>query len=723
MTDIVRNADGTFTRAYLAERANWERRRRRRKAAAAGGSQSDFSPLLNFGEESASTAWYTSTQFNALYDAAVDKTFVAQEEFFQPPSKRFSVVKAFNHATLAWAQAYNVGAQSALTDDDHGAPAIALNADGRLVCAWGNHDGNFHLAVSTNPHDEKTWTAAADLVGAYAYPHLVLLPSGTMVCLLRKNFAPGTGGFTNGAKTFVYRPITFVGAVATIGAEVVIGDMGDDSRWYQGTAILRPDGYIHQVCTRANFNDDVRLNAYYYKIDIAGARFLSVNNTAVAFPITNTNMTNTFKIYTTGGSNTSNTPVLAFDTDGRRHVVTHEGGTTDGGGSNAAPQTLKYLLASAADTAFTGPTDVGASTQRYNSEILVPLPAGKMRLIWNKDKNNLNLRGGAVQCRELAQNAAATAFGTEFTLMDHDVAGGRGALSAVVAPLFADEDIRALWCEIGLNSLDVNAGPKKVYAWGDGGMRSKAKPTYVAPPAFTGDGFFLDLHDNTHIFSDAAGTVVCPVDTEIRRVTDGNGNGNLLDGAAGTGPILRSIGGKLALGFGGASAGTRFLRSTVAKSWTAGNGYMFTAIMRHWMPSTVSLTLASLDAGVGFARAATLVNTNGRQLRAIAFNGTASTIVAGGAAEHEYANDYIVQSYTVGANIHLYVNGVLVQTLPISGGLINTSSVVLTIGATSAAAATGFFMGACFGAILRTGDQTTQTRDADLAWAMTQLPK
>lgn len=674
---------------------------------------------IRFSEEDATTPWYTSTQYNSFYDSVSNKTFVARECFFVGPSKRFVRVQAFDHATGLWGRSYNVGSQSALNNDDHGAPSIAMNADGRLVCAWGNHDGNYELAVSTNVRDEKTWTAASDMTGNYTYPHLVLLPSGTMICLMRKHFAPGTGGYAAGAKILAYRPITFAGAVATVAAEVTVGDFGNDSRWYQGNAILREDGLIHQVATRAPFDDSVRLDAYYYKIDIANLKLISVGGAEMAFPVTLAWMNANARIYTTAGGNTSNTPAFAFDTDGRRHVLTHEGGTTDGGGSDAAPQTLKYLLAGASDTAFVGPTDVGSSTQRYNSEALCPLPAGKMRMLWNKDKNALNIRGGSTVGKELAAGAAATAFGEEFTLMEHDQT--RLPLSAVVATKDAHADIRALWAEIGADSQDATADERRVYAWGDSGMKSRVKPAYVAPPAFTGDGFWIDLHDTAHVFSDAGGTVPATEGQEILRIKDGKDNANVLVGTGGTAPILRKIGGQLALGFGGASVGSRFARQS-AKVWTPNNGFMCTGIFRHWMPSTVSLTLASLDAGVGFARVATLVNTNGRQIRAIAFNGTSSTICASGASEFEYQNDYIVQSFTVGANLHLYVNNALVQTLPITGGLLNASSVALTVGATSASTPTGFFMGACFGLMFRSDDQTEQMRADDYAWALTQLP-
>lgn len=679
-----------------------------------------FSNSLYVASEDATTPWYTSTQFNAFYDAAVDKTFMAQEVFFPPPSKRFAKVRAFDHATGLWGDAWSAGPESQVANDDHGAPSIALNADGRLVCSWGNHDGDFRLSVSLNAHDEKTWGTSVLLTGRYAYPHLVLLPSGTMICLLRKD-VPAGGTYPAGAKILVYRPITFVGSVPTVGAEVVVGDLGNDSRWYQGNCYLRPDGYIHQVATRADYNDTVRLNAYYYKIDIAGQRLLSINDTAVAFPVTNTDMTNTFKIYTTAGGNTSNTPAFVFDASGRKHVLTHEGGTADAGGTDAAPQTLKYLIAAAAGTSFVGPTDVGASTQRYNAETIVPMSDGGVRMLWNKDKNNLNIRGGAVQYRDLAAGAAASTFGPEKTLMDHDTVNGRGPLSAVVTPLFADSDIRALWSEIGTTSNDSGAGERRVYAWGDAGMKAKAKPSLILPPALTGDGFWIDLSDLSDIFADV-GMTTPPADlAEILRIRDAFGTGNILVGTAGTTPILDKIGGQNCIRFGGASSGSKFMRQA-AKVWTTGNGFMCTAIFRHWMNTTSSRTLLSLDAGVGNARVATLANANGKQLRAIGFSGTVSTILASAASEYEYGNDYILQAYTVGSNLHMYVNGNLVQTSAIGGGALNASSVALTLGGTSETTPTGFFTGACFGAVFRTGHQTTQMRDSDLAWARTQLP-
>lgn len=682
------------------------------------GPDGNFSPSLFFGSGDATTPWYTSTQYSALYDAAVDKTFISSEELFPPPSKRFARVRAFDHATQTFGLSYATGAEGYIADDDHGAPAIALNVDGRIIACWGNHDGNWRVASSLNPHDEKTWSAPQDLVGRYAYPHLVLLPSGTMIVLMRKDFPPGTGGFAAGAKSLVYRPLTFSGSTITIGAEVNIGDMGNDSRWYQGTAILRPDGYIHQVCTKADYNDTVRLNAYFYRIDIAGARLLNLAGTAVAFPITAAAMEATFKIYTTGGSNTSNTPAMAYDTNGRAHVITHEGGTTDGGGGSAAPQVVKYLIGAAG--AWVGPTDIGASTQRYNSECIIPMPDGSVKALWHKDKLNLNIRGGSCQCRILASGQPASAFGAEFTLMDP--ASGRGALSACIPVKDADQDIRALWAEIGTSSADSAAGERRLFAYGDSGMKANPKPAYVAPLPLVGDGICVDLSDNSRCFTDVGKTTLAVDGDTILKITDKLGSVNELTGAAGTGPIMETIGGQRCLRFGGASVGARFI-SGAAKAWSAGNGFMATTIMRHWMPTTASLTAASLDAGVGNARVATLCNTNGKQIRAIAFNATASTIVGGAASDHPYAQDYIVQAYTVGANIHLYVNGVLVQTLPISGGVVNASSVILRLGAAAAPTPTGFFMGAIFGFLLRTGEQTLAMRDADLAWARSQLPQ
>jgi hypothetical protein len=671
-----------------------------------------------FGADGQTTSWYTSTQFNALYAPAVNKTFVAQEAFFPPPSKRFSRVRSFDHTTGKWGRAIATGAESFMQDDDHGCPSIALNADGRIVVCWGNHDGNFHLACSTNPYDETSWVAAADLVGAYAYPHLVLLPDNSMVVMLRKNFAVGTGGFTNGAKVLVYRSLTFSGSTITVGAEVTIGDLGDDSRWYQGNAYLRPDGYVHQVCTRANFNDDVRLNAYYYRIDFANQRFLSITDVAVAFPITQTNMTNTFKVYSTGAGNTSNTPALAFDTSNRVHLMTHEGGTTDGGGGNAAPQDVKYLIGTPG-VGFTAPAIIGASTQRYNSECIIPYNDGRMRAIWHKDKNNLNLRGGAVQYRELPASGGTSDFGPEITLMDHDVANSRPALSASVAVNNANAEIRALWCEVAPSSTDAYATEKHLYAWGDGGLKKNTKPSFIIPTTFTGDGFFLDLHNSNTVFKDTGMTLNAGVGEEILKITDGRGGGNILTGTAGTSPLLETIGGQLCLRYGGQSVGARYITGP-SKAWTNG-GFMCTTIIRHWQPTTTSLNVVSMDAGTGNVRLATPLNVNGRQIRATSFNSTTSVVPGTGALAAPYANDYIVQSYTVGNVLNLYVNGVFQQSLSMAGP-VNTGSVILRLGATAAPTAASFYMGVIFGMVLRQGEQTTQMRDDDYQWALTQLP-
>ncbi|CCV07666.1 hypothetical protein MESS2_620010 [Mesorhizobium metallidurans STM 2683] len=92
------------------------------------------------------------------------------------------------------------------------------------------------------------------------------------------------------------------------------------------------------------------------------------------------------------------------------------------------------------------------------------------------------------------------------------------------------------------------------------------------------------------------------------------------------------------------------------------------------------------------------------------------------AEDAPYGADLIVQSYTVGTTLYLYVNGVLVASGPISGGAINATAVLMRLGASAAAVPAGFFNGHIFGMVHRVGEQTTDMRDADYAWALSQLP-
>lgn len=673
-------------------------------------------PVTSYwGDEGHTSAWYNSSQFNSFYDAVGNKTYVAYETIFQAPVKRLVHVRVYDHATNLWGQPVGVGAASALANDDHGVPAIAMNADGRIVISWGNHDGNFHLSISTNVRDITQWTNPGDLTGAYAYPHLVLMPDNSMIVLLRKNFAPGTGGFAAGAKVFVYRPLTFVGATITIGAEVTIGDLGNDSRWYQGNAYLRGDNLVHQVCTKANFNDDWRRNAYYYKIDIPNQRLVALDGTLAAFPVAAATMEGaSFKVFSTTSPNTSNTPGFAFDTNGRAHILICEGDTSDGGvGAQATPQDVKHLVTSG--TVFQTPVIIGTSTHRYNGYTVVPNADGSVECYWSKDPANINIRGGSIVKRKLLANQPSTAFKNEQRVADKDAA--RGALDSPVTVKDAHADLSVLWFERPTDSLDASAVDQRKFGWGASGVKAKTRPSLILPPNLTGDGFWLDLSDLTRVFSDLGVTQAVKGDV-VKQVNDRFGTNNFTQSGS-VGPFLDKLGDQWGLKFTGASAGTRYLTGP-NKAWTNG-GYMVTLILRHWEPSTISQDPLSYEAGAGNVRLGK-INVNGPQLRAQAFNGTVSTLIGTGASGAPYGTDYIIQAYTIGSTEYLYVNGVLRDSSAITGGPINTGSVIMRLGASAAGTPANFFMGMIFGCVFRSGEQTTTMRDNDLAWAQTQLP-
>ncbi|RUV70662.1 MAG: hypothetical protein EOR26_04895 [Mesorhizobium sp.] len=667
-----------------------------------------------FSNEGHTSAWYTSTQYNALYDAVSNKTFVAYETVFLG-SVRLSRVRAYNHATNQWGRSYNVGPRSLVSDDDHGVPGLAMNADGRLVISWGNHNGDFYTAISTNPRDETAWTAGPVLVGAYTYPHLVLMPDNSMVCLLRKQYNNGEGGFTidnNGV--LVYRILTFVGAVITAGAEVYVGDLGNDSRWYQSTAILGGDGLIHQACSRANAFDTERMHVYYYKIDIPNLRLVSFGGVNAPFPVTLTDMNTSFRIYTTGAGNTSNTPAFCFDAAGRSHIATHEG-FRDPGGDPYFPYDVKHMVGAAG--VFAPAVTVGVTECRFNAEGLVPIAGGGVSLMWPKNRTGVDQRGGDIVCRNLLAGGASADFGAETTLMEQGP--GRAGMDSTVAAKDGHANLRALWYERAPNALRSSAFDQRCYAWGDRGMRPGRVRSFVVPKALTGDGFCIDLSDTASIFSDA-GITRAVAGNIVKQVNDKFGTGNILSNAAVTGPFLDKVGNQYGLKFDMAGGGSRYLTGA-SKAWAAG-GFMTTAVFRPYSTVDASRSVLSLDQGAGNPRVATPININGQTPRAIAFHLTTQTTLTGGLTDTLYGQDYVVQAYTIGTTLFLYVNGVLVASGPITGGAVNATAVLMRLGASAAAVPASFFNGLLTGLIHRVGEQTTQMRDDDYAWALAQMP-
>ncbi|CAH2408028.1 BNR-4 repeat-containing protein [Mesorhizobium ventifaucium] len=665
-------------------------------------------------------AWYAGTQYNSLYDAVSNKTFVAYYTVLMD-AFRLVRVRAYDHTAKTWGRSHNVGLRSYEISDDHGVPGMALNADGRLVVSYGNHNGNFRLSVSTNPRDETSWSQAADLVGAYTYPHLVLLADSSMVCLFRKNYMTGEGGYTSDwNSTLVYRILTFAGTAVTAGAEVEVGGMNTElgSRWYQSAAILGGDGLIHQTASRANHSDTMRLNVYYYKIDIANQQLVSFDGlTSVPFPVTNTDMTDTFKIYTTAEGNTSNTPAFGFDAAGRSHVVTHEG-YSDPGGNPYYPQDIKHMVGSAG--VFSAAVTIGQSDCRYNSEAVVPIADGGICVMWMKNTIGVDQRGGDLVGKNLAAGGASTEFGPEITFMKQDV--DRYALDSCAAVKDGHANLRVIFMEMTQERVTALASDQRCYAWGDRGMVPGRVRPFVKPKALTGDGFWLDLSDTTAVFSDA-GVTNAALDDNVNQINDKFGTGNTLYNVSDTSsPVLARVGNQYCLQFSAGGNGSRYLTGQ-SKAWAAG-GYMVTAVLRPFRDGTAIGSVLSLDQGSGNPRVAIPIDLNTENVRATTFSLSGPTIltITDGANVVKHGQDHIIQSYTIGAMMYVFVNGVLVASGTNSGGVVNTAAVLMRIGATAAATPAFFYMGLMTGLIHRVGEQTPEMRDADYAWALAQLP-
>ena len=118
----------------------------------------------------------------------------------------------YDHATATWATPVKI-ANGPLTDDDHGAPTILVDASGFLHVFYGAHTHPMRYSRSTSPESIAAWTAQPAIWDLLTYPKPILVGS-TIYLFVRECNAPGTycwqdytastdGGATWGARTKV----------------------------------------------------------------------------------------------------------------------------------------------------------------------------------------------------------------------------------------------------------------------------------------------------------------------------------------------------------------------------------------------------------------------------------------------------------------------------------------------------------------------------------------
>lgn len=672
----------------------------------------------SFAALGATQPWYAgSTQYNAAtYNG---RTYVVWETYDRVPDKRYCNIRAYTHATGLWGEVWTVGPECETEDDDHSVPAICFNADGRAVVVYGHHDGNFKLAIMTNAEDETLWTVQNDgFVGEYTYPHPVLIGS-TMYVLFREDIPAGVE-FADGSKVLTYRPVTFSGATATVGSAVRIGDLANNARWYQGNHILLGNGRVAQCCARADYNDTFRRNGYYYEIDFAGAQLVNIAGVASAFPVVGATMASNFMVHdsTSGTPRDMGAPSLAIDSTGRKHICFTKG-------TAGSPEVFHMI---AAGSSFTAPVSIATVTNGSDLADLPRLINGKnnsLEVYYNRDPDALWGRGGNVYRKVMTTDTGGTGdWGSEELVMAAD--SSRFALGQIGNVRPAHANARIVFGEVAQDPLNTSAFPaKRLFVLGDGGFLPHAQISGTAP---VGSRVWYDPSDHSSLWEDALMTVPASVNGPVRVIMDKSGNGFHL-GLEGSEPgILRQDDGVSWIDIGDEFSPTTSY-AALNVTVVASNAYWVAGAFRDHEDTGANTTVPMcMDDGSGGDRLFQFVknNSNGGVtaglLRITQFGSPSVDHGASAPLLGRNNNDIIWGLHVSGANGTSYINGVQWST---GNAVINPDPdpATLRIGANSTLSTGSYLQGRFYGAILRSGNVDLATRQQDMTYLRSRMPR
>lgn len=696
----------------------------RRRRIGSGGGAPGVLPgnvaTASFTALGATQPWYAgSTQYNAAHYNG--RTYVVWETYDRVPDKRYCNIRAYTHATGEWGEVWTVGPECETENDDHSVPAICFNADARAVVIYGHHDGNFKLAIMTNPEDETLWTVLNDgFVGEYTYPHPVLI--GTAMYVMFREDIPAGVEFASGSKVLVYRPVTFAGATATVGAAVRIGDLANNARWYQGNHILLGNGRVAQCCARADYNDTFRRNGYYYEIDFAGGQLVNIAGVASPFPVVGATMASNFMVHdsTTGTPRDMGAPSLAVDSTGRKHIVFTKGTGT------ASPE-IYHMVATT--TSFSAPVSIATVTNGSDLADLPRLINGKnnsLEVYYNRDPDALWGRGGNVYRKVMtADTGDATSWGSEELVMAAD--NSRFALGQIGNVHPAHANARIVFGEVAQDPLNTSAFPgKRLFVLGDGGFLPHAQPSGTAPtPTYA----WYDPSDHTSLWADAGRTTPASVDGPVAVIDDKSGNGFHL-ALEGLEPgTLRQDDGVSWIDIGDEfSPTTSYTNVNLAPS--SGGAYWITAAFRDHEDTGANTTVPlALDSGSGNPRYTQLVKNAsnggvaGTLLRVTQFATTASVDHGASAPLLGRNNNDIIWGLHVNGTAGIaYINGNQWST-GTAGSNPPTGAARLRIGANSGLSSSSYLQGRFYGAIIRSGNVDLATRQQDMTYLRSRMPR
>ena len=206
--------------------------------------------------EAAPNSLYVNGE-EAIYDPVTDRTF-----YTWTGADRDLYASYYDHALGEVGTPALVAAAVVAADDNHGAPSIALLADGTILIAWGTSSSGsaVQLSRSTSPRDISSWSTTSSGITSI-YPTLIVLDDGTV--LLFGHAGSGTAV----ARRAVWRSTD--DGVTWGSATDIIDTTGLNANpvAYVFPMTLAADGLVHMSWTVGESTTTTRPNIYHATYD------------------------------------------------------------------------------------------------------------------------------------------------------------------------------------------------------------------------------------------------------------------------------------------------------------------------------------------------------------------------------------------------------------------------------------------------------------------------
>lgn len=201
---------------------------------------------------------------HGVYDPVTDRTFIAYLGF-----ERDLYVTYYDHQTGQTATPVEVGVYPIADDDNHGAPAVAIDLDGYLHVVWGSHNTTHRHSKSTTPRSIAAWTTQT-LTTAGTYPHLAVHPASGHIYIVDR--AGTTHGSAFPAHEFASLRVSTDGGSTFSAAAAIIDTTGAPETHcdvYLMGAGFGDDGLLHLswLTARGSSHDDTRRDIYHAAYD------------------------------------------------------------------------------------------------------------------------------------------------------------------------------------------------------------------------------------------------------------------------------------------------------------------------------------------------------------------------------------------------------------------------------------------------------------------------